>query len=69
MDDSRLSGMRRRIRRTADMSQREFAAAVAGLRLALLDADGTEVAPMSDGAVRHMLSRRAGAPGHAVLRG
>ncbi len=74
------SGALRRIRRTADLSQRELAtaagiarstlaaaeagarelgigglaraAAVAGLRLALLDADGEEVEPMSHAAVR-----------------
>jgi transcriptional regulator with XRE-family HTH domain len=75
-----LPGVLRRIRRAADVSQRELAevcdlsksmvaavergergldartlarvAAVAGLRLALLDADGAEVAPMDGAAVR-----------------
>jgi transcriptional regulator with XRE-family HTH domain len=75
-----LPGLLRRIRRAADLSQRELAeaggvpsstvaaaeagsrgldvralarlAAVAGLRLALLDEDGREVAPMDGGAVR-----------------
>ena len=80
MDVASLPGMLRRIRRTADMSQREFAracgvsqsliahaesargglsadllsraASIAGLRLALLDAGGCEVEPMSAEAVR-----------------
>ncbi|MGY1684859.1 helix-turn-helix domain-containing protein [Geodermatophilus sp. SYSU D00867] len=80
MTDFDLSGTLRRIRRTADQSQRELArtsgvsktalaaaeagtrgldaralarlAAVAGLRLALLDAEGREVAPMDGAAVR-----------------
>jgi transcriptional regulator with XRE-family HTH domain len=42
------------------------AAAVAGLRLALLDAEGTEVAPMDDDAVRDMGSRRF--PAHLDTR-
>ena len=89
-----MSGTLRRIRRTADMSQRELAAAtgialstlaaaetgardlgaaalarataVAGLRLALLDADGVEVRPMDDGAVRDMGNRRF--PAHLDTR-
>ncbi|MGY1796211.1 helix-turn-helix domain-containing protein [Geodermatophilus sp. SYSU D00525] len=80
MADFDLTGVLRRIRRTADLSQRELAgtvglskstiaaieagtrgldarvlarlAAVAGLRLALLDAEGREVAPMDGAAVR-----------------
>ncbi|MGY1738322.1 helix-turn-helix domain-containing protein [Geodermatophilus sp. SYSU D00684] len=80
MADLDLAGVLRRIRRTADLSQRELAgavglskstvaaieagtrgldaralarlAAVAGLRLALLDAEGREVAPMDGAAVR-----------------
>ncbi len=89
-----LSGLLRRIRRTADMSQREFAvacdvapsviahaeagrrglsvallaraAAVAGLRLALVDDRGVEVGPMSDDAVRDMGNRRF--PAHLDTR-
>ena len=89
-----MSGTLRRIRRTADMSQRELAAAtgialstlaaaetgardlgaaalaraagVAGLRLVLLDADGVEVRPMDDGAVRDMGNRRF--PAHLDTR-
>jgi transcriptional regulator with XRE-family HTH domain len=89
-----LSGTLRRIRRTADTSQRAMAAAatialstlaaaeagsrdlgaaalaraaaVAGLRLALLDADGGEVRPMSDSAVRDMGNRRF--PAHLDTR-
>ena len=77
--------MLRRVRRSADLSQREMAAAalvkkstlaaaeacardlpasalvrvagVAGLRLALVDEAGTEVAPMDDAAVRDMGGR------------
>jgi transcriptional regulator with XRE-family HTH domain len=80
-----LAGALRRIRRTADMSQREIAqavgvaptvvakaearardlpvrlltllAAVAGLRLALLDSTGTEVPPMTAAAVRDAAGR------------
>ncbi|MGY1780886.1 helix-turn-helix domain-containing protein [Geodermatophilus sp. SYSU D01036] len=80
MSDFSLSGLLRRIRRVADLSQRELAqagglpsstvaaaeagtrgldaralarlAAVAGLRLALLDTEGREVAPMDGAAVR-----------------
>ncbi|WP_369255447.1 helix-turn-helix domain-containing protein [Geodermatophilus amargosae] len=80
MSEFDLSGLLRRIRRAADLSQRELArsggvpastvaaaeagtrgldaralarlAAVAGLRLVLLDAQGDEVAPMHGGAVR-----------------
>ena len=87
-------GLLRRIRRTADMSQRELAlacgvpqaavaqaesgrrglpvdllaraAAVAGLRLALLDAGGHEVAPMADGTVRDQGRRRF--PAHQDTR-
>ena len=82
VSSAELSGLLRRIRRTADMSQRQLAeacgvsqsvvaqaessrrdltvgllaraAALAGLRLALLDADGIEVPPMDGGAVRDM---------------
>jgi transcriptional regulator with XRE-family HTH domain len=89
-----LSGTLRRIRRIADLSQREMAAtagipkstlgaaeagsrdlgaaavaraaAVAGLRLALLDAEGAEVRPMDDGAVRDMGYRRF--PAHLDTR-
>src|SRR5215218_3478922 len=42
------------------------AAAVAGLRLALLDGDGTEVRPMDDEAVRDMSGRRF--PAHLDTR-
>ncbi len=80
MPDFDLPGVLRRIRRTADLSQRQLAATgdaaktaiaaaeagargldvrvlarlvrVAGLRLALLDAEGREVAPMDGDAVR-----------------
>ncbi|MGY1671143.1 helix-turn-helix domain-containing protein [Geodermatophilus sp. SYSU D00710] len=80
MSDLDLSGLLRRIRRLADLSQREIAqatgtpratiaaaeagtrgldaralarlAAVAGVRLALLDAEGREVSPMDAAAVR-----------------
>ena len=80
-----VSGALRRVRRTADLSQRELAdrvgmprstlgaaeagrrdlpvgllaraAAVAGLRLALVDADGVEAQPMDGGAVRDMGNR------------
>jgi transcriptional regulator with XRE-family HTH domain len=89
-----LEGTLRRIRRTADMSQREMAAAaaiprstlaagesgardlgaralaraatVAGLRVALLDREGTEVRPMDDDAVRDMVGRRF--PAHLDTR-
>jgi transcriptional regulator with XRE-family HTH domain len=89
-----LEGTLRRIRRTADMSQREMAAAagiarstlaagesgdrdlgaralaraaaVAGLRLALLDGEGAEVRPMDDDAVRDMGRRRF--PAHLDTR-
>ena len=89
-----LPGMLRRIRRTADLSQRELAevcevsqsliahaesgrsdllvalvaraAAVAGLRLALVDAAGAEVAPMSDDAVRDTVGRHF--PAHLDTR-
>jgi transcriptional regulator with XRE-family HTH domain len=87
-------GALRRVRRLADLSQRELAsaagispaavahaeagtrdlpvaalvraAAVAGLRLALLDRDGAEVRPMSDGAVRDLAERRF--PAHLDTR-
>ncbi len=80
MPEIDLPGLLRRVRRLADLSQRELArvtgvppasiaaaeagtrgldaralaglAAVAGLRLALLDAEGREVAPMDGAAVR-----------------
>ena len=89
-----LPGLLRRIRRQADMSQRELAgaidvsksavaaaesgrsgldarllaraAALAGLRLALLDTAGTEVAGMAEGAVRDMAGRRF--PAHLDTR-
>jgi len=89
-----LSGALRRIRRTADLSQRELAAAcgvspsclakaeagrrdlpvdvlqraaaVAGLRLALLDAGGAEAPGMADGAVRDGAGRRL--PAHLDTR-
>ena len=89
-----LEGTLRRIRRTADMSQREMAAAagiprstlaagesgdrdlgaralaraaaVAGLRLALLDGEGAEMRPMDDDAVRDMVGRRF--PAHLDTR-
>jgi transcriptional regulator with XRE-family HTH domain len=94
MPDVDLCGALRRIRRTADLSQRELAlaagvsvavishaeagrrgmavdllsrlAAVAGLRLALLDGDGREVAGMADGAVRDEGGRRY--PAHLDTR-
>ena len=80
MTEPDLSGLLRRVRRAADLSQRELAARIgvsksavaavesgragldvralaraaelAGLRLALLDAEGQEVAGMDPGAVR-----------------
>jgi transcriptional regulator with XRE-family HTH domain len=89
-----LSGALRRIRRTADMSQRELAAAcgvsagalakaearrrdlsvdvlrraaaVAGLRLALLDAAGQEVPGMAEGTVRDGAGRHF--PAHLDTR-
>jgi transcriptional regulator with XRE-family HTH domain len=89
-----LAGMVRRIRRLADMSQRELAeacglsqsavaraesgrhdlpssalataAGVAGLRLALLDASGTEVDPMAADSVRDLGRRRF--PAHLDTR-
>ena len=89
-----LSGALRRVRRLADMSQRELSAAsgiarstlaaaeagrrdlgadalaraasLAGLRLALLDADGVEVRPMGQGAVRDMGGRHF--PAHLDTR-
>jgi transcriptional regulator with XRE-family HTH domain len=92
--DLDLCGALRRIRRTADLSQRELAlaagvatavishaeagrrgmavdllsrlAAVAGLRLGLLDGDGREVAVMADGAVRDEGGRRF--PAHLDTR-
>jgi transcriptional regulator with XRE-family HTH domain len=84
VEDPLLSGLVRRVRRLADMSQRELArasdvapaaigraeargelrvsqlirlAAVARLRLALLDADGNEVAPMTATGVRDTAGR------------
>jgi transcriptional regulator with XRE-family HTH domain len=94
VDAARLAGAVRRIRRSADLSQRELAeacgisqsvvarveggrrdlpvavlgrmAAVAGMRLALLDGDGVEVRPMSDDAVRDMGDRRF--PAHLDTR-
>ena len=84
VDDPLVSGLVRRVRRLADMSQRELArasdvapaaigraeaggelrvsqlirvAAVAGLRLALLDADGNEVSPMTATGVRDTAGR------------
>jgi transcriptional regulator with XRE-family HTH domain len=94
MPDVDLCGALRRIRRTADLSQRELAlaagvsaavishaeagrrgmavdllsrlAAVAGLRLALLDGDGRDVAGMADGAVRDEAGRRH--PAHLDTR-
>jgi transcriptional regulator with XRE-family HTH domain len=84
-DEFDLGGALRRIRRIADLSQRELAtasgisvsslahaeagtrqlpvgalaraAAVAGLRLALVDAEGAEIAPMDRNAVRDMGGR------------
>lgn len=89
-----LPGLVRRIRRRADLSQRELGqvtgvpsstiaaaesgsrgldarvlarlAAVAGLRLALLDGEGREVAPMDAGAVRDGGGRRF--PAHLDTR-
>jgi transcriptional regulator with XRE-family HTH domain len=89
-----LPGVLRRIRRTADLSQRELAAAgglsasaighaesgardlpvrvlarlaaLAELRLAVLDAAGAEVSPMSGDAVRDMANRRF--PAHLDTR-
>jgi transcriptional regulator with XRE-family HTH domain len=89
-----LTAALRRIRRRADLSQRELgtalgvaastithaearrrdlsvslltrAAALAGLRLALLDVDGSEVAPMSEDAVRDRGGRRF--PAHLDTR-
>jgi transcriptional regulator with XRE-family HTH domain len=94
VDGFDLAGVLRRIRRRADLSQRELAercglpqsavaqaetgrrdlpsralgraAAVAGLRLALLDGDGREVSGMSDEAVRDMSGRRF--PAHLDTR-
>jgi transcriptional regulator with XRE-family HTH domain len=94
MDSAELSGLLRRIRRTADLSQRELAAAcgvpqatiaqaeagrrglsvaalarvaaVAGLRVTLVAADGTELRPMDDGTVRDMGNRRF--PAHLDTR-
>jgi transcriptional regulator with XRE-family HTH domain len=92
--DFDLSGALRRIRRSADLSQRDLAqaaglsasavaraetgvrdlsvgalvraAALAGLRLALLDTAGTEVLGMAEGAVRDMAGRRF--PAHLDTR-
>lgn len=89
-----MSGALRRVRRLADLSQRELAdrvamprstlgaaeagtrdlpvgllsriAAVAGLRLALVDAGGREVSPMDDGAVRDVGRRHF--PAHLDTR-
>ena len=89
-----VASLLRRIRRTADVSQRELAEALglsrstvaraetgdrdlpatvlaraaqlAGLRLALLDAGGHEVAGMTDGAVRDQAGRRF--PAHLDVR-
>lgn len=89
-----LAGSLRRIRRIADLSQRELALAAAisasavahaeagtrdlhvaalvraanaaGLRLALLDAEGTEVLPMASDAVRDLSGRRF--PAHLDTR-
>ncbi|SHF64573.1 helix-turn-helix domain-containing protein [Geodermatophilus nigrescens] len=89
-----LPGLVRRIRRTADLSQRELGRATgvsgttiaaaeagsrgldarvlarladtAGLRLALLDGEGHEVAPMDGGAVRDEGGRRY--PAHLDVR-
>ncbi|MEX5718328.1 helix-turn-helix domain-containing protein [Geodermatophilus maliterrae] len=94
MAEFELSGILRRIRRTADVSQRELAersglsktaiataeagtrgldarnlaraAAVAGLRLALLDGDGVEIVPMDGDAVRDDGGRRF--PAHLDTR-
>ena len=89
-----LGGALRRVRRVADMSQRELSAAagiarstlaaaeagtrdlgadalaraatLAGLRLALLDAEGVEVRPMGEDTVRDMGDRRF--PAHLDTR-
>ena len=89
-----VAGVLRRARRSADLSQREMAAAAgiakstlaaaeagtrdlpmealarvaaaAGLRLALVDPDGVELAPMDDGAVRDRGGRRF--PAHLDTR-
>jgi transcriptional regulator with XRE-family HTH domain len=89
-----LPGILRRIRRIADLSQRELAAAagvsastigqaesgardlpvgrvagmaqLAGLRLVLMDDQGSEVTPMTDEAVRDMSGRRF--PAHVDTR-
>ena len=94
MRDLDLLGLLRRIRRVADLSQRELAqkggssratiaaaeagtrgldarhlarlAAVAGLRLALVDGDGAEIAPMDGAAVRDEGGRRF--PAHLDTR-
>jgi transcriptional regulator with XRE-family HTH domain len=94
VSDVSLPGLLRRIRRTADLSQRELAqaggvarstvaaaeagtrgldaralarlAAVAGLRLALVDAEGREVAPMDAAAVRDGADRHF--PAHLDTR-
>jgi transcriptional regulator with XRE-family HTH domain len=94
VSDFDLCGALRRIRRTADLSQRELAqtcgvalsvishaeagrrgmtvevlgrvAAVAGLRLALVDEAGAEVEGMADGAVRDQAGRRY--PAHLDTR-
>ena len=86
MSDFDLAGALRRIRRRADLSQRELAracgvatsvvahaeaarrgltvalleraAALAGLRLALLDGEGREITPMAGAAVRDLSGRR-----------
>jgi HTH-type transcriptional regulator/antitoxin HipB len=92
--DFDVAGCLRRIRRIADVSQRELAArmgvsksavaaaesagsgldirvmaraaALAGLRLALLDSEGREVGGMADGAVRDQAGRRF--PAHLDTR-
>ena len=94
VSDLSLPGLLRRIRRTADLSQRELAragglprstvaaaeagtrgldartlarlAALAGFRLALLDAEGREVAPMHAAAVRDGADRHY--PAHLDTR-
>jgi transcriptional regulator with XRE-family HTH domain len=94
MDEFDLPGWIRRIRRRADMSQRQLAQAcgvsqasvaqaetgrrefpvgalaraaqLAGLRLALLDAEGNEVAGMAGDAVRDLAGRRF--PAHLDTR-
>ncbi|SFP15885.1 Helix-turn-helix [Geodermatophilus dictyosporus] len=93
-DTDDLAGLLRRIRRVADLSQRDLAAVsgvpqptiaaaeagtrgldarrlarlarVAGLRLVLVDAEGTEVAPMDADAVRDEVGRRY--PAHLDTR-